>query len=53
VVLRQHLALLPPDRRAPFAEEVAALCALPDGRVEIDYVRLNMEARRPAAPAAA
>ncbi len=53
VVLRQHLALLPPDRRAPFAEEVAALCTLPDGRVEIDYVRLNMEARRPAAPAAA
>lgn len=53
VVLRHHLALLPADQRGPFAGEVAALCALPDGRVEIDYVRLNMEARRPAAPAGA
>lgn len=47
VVLRHHLARLDPGDRGPFASEVAALCALPDGRVEIDYVRLNMEARRP------
>jgi trans-aconitate 2-methyltransferase len=47
VVLRHHLALLPADQRGAFAAEVAALCALADGRVEVDYVRLNMEARRP------
>lgn len=48
VVLRHHVDRLDPERRRPFAREVAALCALPDGRVEIDYVRLNLEARRPA-----
>lgn len=47
VVLRHHLPRLAPELRAPFAAEVAELCAVPDGRVEIDYVRLNMEARRP------
>jgi trans-aconitate 2-methyltransferase len=46
VVLRHHLERLDPERRAPFAREVAALCMLPDGRMEIDYVRLNLEARR-------
>ena len=30
-----------------FAREVAARCARPGGTIEIDYVRLNMEARRP------
>lgn len=48
VVLRHHLERLPPDLRAPFAHEVAELCALPGGGVEIDYVRLNLEARRAA-----
>lgn len=48
VVLRHHLPRLAPELRAPFAGEVAELCAVPDGRVEIDYVRLNLEARRPA-----
>jgi len=48
VVLRHHVDRLDRERRGPFAREVAALCALPDGRVEIDYVRLNLEARRPA-----
>ncbi len=48
VVLRHHLERLVPGARAPFAREVAELCTLPDGRVEVDYVRLNLEARRPA-----
>jgi trans-aconitate 2-methyltransferase len=48
VVLRHHLDLLPEDLRPGFAREVAARCARPDGSVEIDYVRLNIEARRAA-----
>jgi trans-aconitate 2-methyltransferase len=47
VVLRHHLDLLDEDLRPGFAGEVAARCARPDGTIEIDYVRLNMEARRP------
>jgi trans-aconitate 2-methyltransferase len=42
VCLREHLGSLPPERRRPFAEAVAA--AMPS-RV-IDYVRLNIVARR-------
>ncbi len=49
VVLRHHLDRLPEDLRAPFARAVAERRTRPDGRVEIDYVRLNMEARRPDA----
>ena len=49
VVLRPHLERLPPDLRAPYAREVAERRTRPDGRVEIDYVRLNLEARRPDA----
>ena len=48
VVLRHHLELLEPALRAPYAEEVTGLLRGPDGRVVLDYVRLNMEARRPA-----
>ncbi len=48
VVLRHHLMRLPSALGPPFARDVAALCAIDDGRVEVDYVRLNMEARRPA-----
>ncbi len=48
VVLRHHLERLAPELRAPFAEDVAALLRAPDGRIVLDYVRLNMEARRPA-----
>lgn len=47
VVLRHHLERLPDDLRAPFARAVAQRRTRPDGRVEIDYVRLNLEARRP------
>jgi trans-aconitate 2-methyltransferase len=44
VCLREHLATLPPGQRHAFAEAVAS--ALPGGA--IDYVRLNMVARRDA-----
>ena len=47
VVLRHHLDLLDEDLRAPFAREVATRCVRAGGGVEIDYVRLNIEARRP------
>jgi trans-aconitate 2-methyltransferase len=47
VVLRCHLERLPEALREPFAREVAARATDPDGRVRIDYVRLNMQARRP------
>lgn len=49
VVLRHHLDRLPEDLRAPYAQAVAQRRTRPDGRVEIDYVRLNLEARRPEA----
>lgn len=48
VVVRTYLELMPPTERAPFAREVAARLADEEGRVVVDYVRLNMEARRPA-----
>ena len=48
MVLRHHLELLEPELRAPYAEEVTGLLRGPDGQVVLDYVRLNMEARRPA-----
>ncbi len=47
VVLRRHLDLLDEDLRPGFARDVASRCARPDGTIEVDYVRLNMEARRP------
>lgn len=47
VVLRHHLEALAPELRVPYAEEVAAAIRGPDGRIVLDYVRLNMEARRP------
>jgi trans-aconitate 2-methyltransferase len=43
VCLRQHLATLPPQERRRFAEAVAARLAEP----LLDYVRLNIDARRP------
>ena len=47
VVLRHHLERLPEELRAPFARAVADRRTRADGRVELDYVRLNLEARRP------
>jgi trans-aconitate 2-methyltransferase len=40
-ILAAHLERLPPERREPFAEAVAANVRLP-----LDYVRLNVSARR-------
>lgn len=50
VVLRHHLERLSPELRGPFARAVAERCAAtdPGGRVVLDYVRLNLAARRPA-----
>jgi len=49
VVLRHHLERLSPELRDPFARAVAERCAAadPGGPVVLDYVRLNLEARRP------
>ena len=49
VVLRHHLERLSPELRGPFARAVAERCAAddPGGRIVLDYVRLNLEARRP------
>jgi trans-aconitate 2-methyltransferase len=46
VVLRHHVEPLPHEERLPFAREVAERRA-DEGRVLIDYIRLNMEATRP------
>jgi trans-aconitate 2-methyltransferase len=45
VILRAHLPRLPEEKRRPFAEAVAARMAREEG-LEIDYVRLNMLARK-------
>lgn len=47
VVLRRHVAALGPERGAAYCREVAERLLEPDGRMVIDYVRLNMQARRP------
>ena len=54
VVLRHHLERLEPGLRVPFARAVAERRAAddPEGRVVLDYVRLNLEGLRPAGEAA-
>jgi trans-aconitate methyltransferase len=50
VVCRPHLACLPDERlRDAFVEQVTHLAAADDPPFELDYWRLNLEARRPAA----
>lgn len=44
VCLGNHVERLPPDLRDPFVRAVARRCPQP---LELDYVRLNMVARRP------
>jgi trans-aconitate 2-methyltransferase len=44
VTLGQHLSRLPEELQDPFADEVAARMGEP---LELEYVRLNLEARRP------
>lgn len=49
IVLRPHVARLPQELREPFARDVAAAMEGADGRVVVDYVRLEIRARRPPA----
>lgn len=44
IVLGSHLERLPPEQHEPFVAAVAAALAAADGRVTIDYVRLNLDA---------
>ena len=48
VVLGGHLEMLPEEERVPFAAGVAEKVAGVEGRPALDYVRLNMMARRSA-----
>jgi trans-aconitate 2-methyltransferase len=48
VVLGGHLEKLPEEERGPFAAGVAGKVAAVDGRPALDYVRLNIMARRSA-----
>jgi trans-aconitate 2-methyltransferase len=48
VVVRTHAELMAPEVAEAFAREVARRSADPDGTVTVDYVRLNLEAWRPA-----
>lgn len=47
VVLRPFLPALPADLHTPYVEAVAERLADPTGRLPLDYVRLDLEARRP------
>ena len=47
VVFRLHLAKLPDDLRDPFLDEIIARVSRLPQRFTLDYVRLNMHARRP------
>lgn len=47
VVLRPYLAALPRDLHPRYVETVARALASTAGRVQLDYVRLDMRARRP------
>jgi trans-aconitate 2-methyltransferase len=44
VCLGHHLELLPEELREPYARDVVEACGTP---IELDYVRLNISARRP------
>jgi trans-aconitate 2-methyltransferase len=48
VVLGGHMERLPEEERGPFAAAVAAKITAVDGRPALDYVRLNIMARRSA-----
>ena len=48
IVLGGHLEKLPQEERGPFAAAVAEKVVEVDGRPALDYVRLNVMARRPA-----
>jgi trans-aconitate 2-methyltransferase len=48
VVLGGHLEMLPQEEHGPFAAAVAEKVVVVDGRLALDYVRLNIMARRSA-----
>jgi trans-aconitate 2-methyltransferase len=48
VVLGGHLEKLPEEERGPFAVGVAEKVVAVEGKPALDYVRLNMMARRSA-----
>jgi trans-aconitate 2-methyltransferase len=48
IVLGGHLEMLPQEERGPFAAAVAEKVVAVDGRPALDYVRLNIVARRSA-----
>jgi trans-aconitate 2-methyltransferase len=50
VVLRHHVERLPPALAGPYVREVVRRLQEPDGTITLDYVRLNLEARRPPVP---
>jgi trans-aconitate 2-methyltransferase len=47
VVLSRHVAALPEAQRAPFVAAVVAAVRAAEGDYALDYVRLNMDARKP------
>lgn len=47
IVLRERLSRLPDALREGFTRAVAERLTTPEGRVRFDYVRLNVNARRP------
>ena len=48
VVLSRHVAALPEDLRDTFVSEVVEAIAANEGAYALDYIRLNMDAWRPA-----
>ncbi len=46
VVLRPYLAKLPPELHEPFVAEVTAAAAKDSEPYVLDYVRLNLDAKR-------
>ena len=48
VVLSRHVAVLPERLRDEFVDAVVAAVAETEGKYSLDYVRLNMDARKPA-----
>jgi trans-aconitate 2-methyltransferase len=49
VCIRHHLDRLPPDLRGPFTTDLAMRAASDDRPFTLDYWRLNIDARKPAA----
>jgi trans-aconitate 2-methyltransferase len=48
VVLSRHVAALPEAQREPFVQAVVEAVRAAEGQYALDYVRLNMDARKPS-----